>query len=567
MPGNFDKCGNAEDRRGILMHEFAHVRRFDAGVNVLQIIAQGIFWFHPFVWMANTMIRREREKCCDEAAIAGLKTVPRDYGKAIIDALTREYESNMPVPSLAIAGPVKNIEDRIKTIMRPGKKFYGRCGIFAIITVILLAAIALPTGCVLTRRGKTAEPQQEVIKPVEEGIGMVKMDQGGMGGGVVAEVRMASGSKYLIIKHRLIMADSEDIKKLVSDGNVLTFEKMNSFSDKFKTLQLLYVLVDNGTETAYSTKDIEWPGGYGKPTVIDISGTMFPHVSQDGKSVLLDFKLKLEKRGADDTSDKVTTQTEVVSSTMVPDGGTVLVSLGEKFSVMALAPGKELFLLVKADATKDEAASIDRQEAPPEELNTQKIRKRQRGGMGGAGSKVEVYGSVEAIADFKIKPVDERLEDMHISIEYQLITADKDFAEKLISACDKLEDTIKAGLASGKVERISKSVAKAHDATHVSIPVHKYIDITGSKQKSSVHGNVLVFSQIEADRESIAIRLNSNYDFTIYDGAFKNKLDSRHGMGGPCVVRSGRSIAIPLGPNCNLSERKTTVFDHKAFDS
>lgn len=152
VPGDFDSCGSAEDRRGILMHEFAHVRRFDAGVNVLQIIAQGLFWFHPLVWMANTMIRKEREKCCDEAAIAGLKTVPRNYGKAIIDTLAREYESNMPVPSLAIAGPVKNIEDRIKTIMRPGKKFYTHCGVFTLITTILLAMVTLPVGCVLTNR-------------------------------------------------------------------------------------------------------------------------------------------------------------------------------------------------------------------------------------------------------------------------------------------------------------------------------------------------------------------------------------------------------------------------------
>lgn len=174
LPGDFASYGSDDDRRGILMHEFAHVRRFDAGVNVLQIIAQGIFWFHPLVWVANTMIRREREKCCDEAAIAGLKTVPRDYGKAIIDTLTREYESNIPVGSLAIAGPVKNIEDRIKTIMRPGKKFYGRCGIFAMITVILLAAIALPTGCVLTRRGGTTTKQvRNYVRLVGDDDGIV----------------------------------------------------------------------------------------------------------------------------------------------------------------------------------------------------------------------------------------------------------------------------------------------------------------------------------------------------------------------------------------------------------
>lgn len=156
VPGNFSKCGSVEDRRGILMHEFAHVRRFDAGVNLLQIFAQGLFWFHPLVWFANTMVRREREKCCDEAAIAKLKTVPRDYGRAIIDTLARECESGIPVPSLAVAGPVKNIEDRLKTIMRPGKKFYTRCGVFALLTILLLAVLAVPTGLVLTAKAESS---------------------------------------------------------------------------------------------------------------------------------------------------------------------------------------------------------------------------------------------------------------------------------------------------------------------------------------------------------------------------------------------------------------------------
>ena len=32
-----------------LTHELSHCIRLDAFVNLLQIIAQGIFWFHPFV--------------------------------------------------------------------------------------------------------------------------------------------------------------------------------------------------------------------------------------------------------------------------------------------------------------------------------------------------------------------------------------------------------------------------------------------------------------------------------------------------------------------------------------
>jgi len=155
LPDNFVKVNGAEHRRGVLGHELSHVLRFDAAVNFLQIIAQAVFWLHPFVWWANKKIRAEREKCCDEMAIARLGAKAKDYSAAIVDTLVTEYESARPIPSLAIAGPVKNIEERIKTMLRPGKKFYKRPSLVAVAFILLLALLAVPTVLVLTARAGT----------------------------------------------------------------------------------------------------------------------------------------------------------------------------------------------------------------------------------------------------------------------------------------------------------------------------------------------------------------------------------------------------------------------------
>jgi len=152
LPGNFAQKDSRENSRGVLGHELSHILRFDAAVNLLQIIAQGIFWFHPFVWWANKKIRAEREKCCDEMAIARLDAKAKEYSSAIVDVLVAEYESIRAIPSLAIAGPVKNIEDRIKAIMKPGRKFYKRPSVVVVIAVLLLAVLAVPTTLALTRR-------------------------------------------------------------------------------------------------------------------------------------------------------------------------------------------------------------------------------------------------------------------------------------------------------------------------------------------------------------------------------------------------------------------------------
>ncbi|HCO94118.1 MAG TPA: hypothetical protein DIU00_09235 [Phycisphaerales bacterium] len=152
LPADFMKVDSAKHRRGVLGHELSHVIRFDAAVNILQIIAQAVFWFHPFVWWANKKIRAEREKCCDEMAIARLGAKAKDYSSAIVNILISEHESTRPVPSLAVAGPVKNIEERIKTMLRPGKKFYKRPSLPAAAIAVLTALLAVPTTVVLTAR-------------------------------------------------------------------------------------------------------------------------------------------------------------------------------------------------------------------------------------------------------------------------------------------------------------------------------------------------------------------------------------------------------------------------------
>lgn len=158
VPQRFVATGTAEQQRTILAHELAHVARWDAAVNLLQIVVQALFFFHPLVWWANRQIRRERENCCDETVIAGLDADPRQYGQAIVDTLAAEYESNQPVPSLAVTGRLKNIEDRIERILSPNRRFFRRPSRMAVVTVFVLAACLVPTALVLTVRAESTPP-------------------------------------------------------------------------------------------------------------------------------------------------------------------------------------------------------------------------------------------------------------------------------------------------------------------------------------------------------------------------------------------------------------------------
>lgn len=139
-------------RRQILAHELAHVARLDAAINTLQLIVQSLLFFHPLVWWANRSLRREREKCCDEVAIAALASTPRRYGAAILDALLRDRPGPGTEPSLAVAGPARNIEDRIRTVLARRGTFQQGASRLAKSASLLLALLVLPAGPLLVAR-------------------------------------------------------------------------------------------------------------------------------------------------------------------------------------------------------------------------------------------------------------------------------------------------------------------------------------------------------------------------------------------------------------------------------
>lgn len=59
-----------EALEAVIAHELAHLRRWDLWVNLVQRLAETLFFYHPAVWWLSRRIRLEREMCCDAAAVA-----------------------------------------------------------------------------------------------------------------------------------------------------------------------------------------------------------------------------------------------------------------------------------------------------------------------------------------------------------------------------------------------------------------------------------------------------------------------------------------------------------------
>jgi beta-lactamase regulating signal transducer with metallopeptidase domain len=81
-----------EQRRYVLVHEMAHIRRFDALTHLAAQATVALFWFSPLVWLAASRMRVEREHACDDYVLrAG--TTPSRYAN---DLLTMVRSVGLP---------------------------------------------------------------------------------------------------------------------------------------------------------------------------------------------------------------------------------------------------------------------------------------------------------------------------------------------------------------------------------------------------------------------------------------------------------------------------------------
>jgi beta-lactamase regulating signal transducer with metallopeptidase domain len=96
----------------VLAHELAHVRRHDYVINLLQAAVETLLFYQPAVWWVSSQMRRERENCCDDLAVAicGDRLC---YARALADL----EGLRAPSPRLAMAADGGSLLDRIRRLV------------------------------------------------------------------------------------------------------------------------------------------------------------------------------------------------------------------------------------------------------------------------------------------------------------------------------------------------------------------------------------------------------------------------------------------------------------------
>ena len=84
------------ERRAVLAHELAHVRRRDHLVRWIEWLACSAFWWNPVAWWARRELRTVEEASCDALGVMAAKSTPRAYATSLLRVV--ELLSEPPTP-------------------------------------------------------------------------------------------------------------------------------------------------------------------------------------------------------------------------------------------------------------------------------------------------------------------------------------------------------------------------------------------------------------------------------------------------------------------------------------
>lgn len=133
-----------ERRQIVLLHELAHVKRFDVAYQLLARLTCAAYWFHPLVWHALRCLRTERELACDDCVLStGVR--PSRYAHELVDmARTLHLPFSAAMVAMAqstkLESRVRNMLDRAQSRVPLGR---SAARILLATTVVIVTALAV----------------------------------------------------------------------------------------------------------------------------------------------------------------------------------------------------------------------------------------------------------------------------------------------------------------------------------------------------------------------------------------------------------------------------------------
>ncbi len=129
-------------RRAVLLHELAHVARYDCLTQMAAAVACAVYWIHPGVWWIARRLRIERELACDDRVLtAGTKA--REYAGHLLELAYSLGGHRAPALGVSMARP-RQLEGRMRAVLDTARNRSTPTLRSRLAGVAIMAALLLP---------------------------------------------------------------------------------------------------------------------------------------------------------------------------------------------------------------------------------------------------------------------------------------------------------------------------------------------------------------------------------------------------------------------------------------
>ncbi len=144
LPGRLVPQLSAEELDVIVLHETAHMRRFDDWTNLLQKLVKVLLFFHPAVWWIDNRLSLEREMACDEMVLAQAPSA-KAYARFLVSFHEKLQSAGAPALVQALISRVSQLSSRVSGILDSARgNRTRRVPVIAAATVLLATLGASP---------------------------------------------------------------------------------------------------------------------------------------------------------------------------------------------------------------------------------------------------------------------------------------------------------------------------------------------------------------------------------------------------------------------------------------
>ena len=108
-----------DQRETLLAHELVHLRDRDHWVRRLELVALGLYWWHPAAWWARRELRDAEEQRCDAGVVAALPASAPAYAQTLLDTVAFLSRARCAAPVGASSmGQVRVLKRRLNMILQ-----------------------------------------------------------------------------------------------------------------------------------------------------------------------------------------------------------------------------------------------------------------------------------------------------------------------------------------------------------------------------------------------------------------------------------------------------------------